>query len=547
MFRKEERPLIDPCLVSHLQFAHTKSKDDDEDNKNDDDDILTIDLNSTVDVRHGRDELSHCRHDHPIQILGREDKILSVPSQLYRSRMIRIVTQPTSRNHSKTTNSIHLVFPSREGESIDAEESKLDSVARGLKMLLDWRRRLYVTDARPRSLSTASKPRPLSMGSNHSSGIDVLSSVGSITDLMTAATTPKTPKSPFLTFIKESHVDDKSFGRNVSNMLTSTMLSSRIFVASWNQGAKDPFEDRLDDKHYCARILKQIIPRDDAFDIIVLGLQEAVSENTYNAVETYLRPNDMLRLLPPSSKSSSEATSSTKDEDQSSEYQFVDRIYGRGDGSLMFPKYTGLAIYVRRSLITTGEVCYLSSGACRVGKTGSKGGVGILIRVLGSSVVFVNCHLAANSQTKRMDHYRKISSKLGPKIGLKDFELTDQFRHVVWMGDLNYRLVDVDAETVLSRIALGRRRELFESDGLILHQKQGLAWEPYVMTLKANDPLLRLSHTHTHTTLECEARECLSMYLSLVFDIHTHICIYILVCFASIDSLNTQTDTERHR
>ena len=180
---------------------------------------------------------------------------------------------------------------------------------------------------------------------------------------------------------------------------------------------------------------------------------------------------------------------------------FVDRIYGRGDGSLVFPKYTGLAIYVRRSLIATGEVSYLSSGACRVGKTGSKGGVGILIRVLGSSVVFVNCHLAANSQTKRIEHYRKISSKLGAKIGLKDFELTEQFRHIVWMGDVNYRLVDVDAETVLSRIALGRRRELFELDGLVLHQKQGVAWEPYVCDHK-NQLACRTQNTlHLHTQI----------------------------------------------
>ena len=427
--------------------------------------------------------------------------------------MIRVVTQPTSRNHKNTTNSMHLLFPSRDDESRDVEESKLDSVARSLKMLLDWRRRLYVTDKRLRSLSTASRPRPLSMKTQNSSDVDVLSSTGSnksVSDLVAAATTPKTPKSPFLTFIKESHVDDRSFGRNVSNMLTSTMLSSRIFVASWNQGAKDPFEDHLDDKHYCARILKQIIPRDEAFDIVVLGLQEAVSETTFNAVEAYLRPNDMVRLLPPSSKNSSEAMISGTSEERGDEKDgLVDRIYGRGDGSLVFPKYTGLAIYVRRSLIATGEVSYLSSGACRVGKTGSKGGVGILIRVLGSSVVFVNCHLAANSQTKRIEHYRKISVKLGSKIGLKDFELTEQFRHIVWMGDLNYRLVDVDAETVLSRIALGRRRELFEMDGLILHQKQGLAWEPYGEAQMSTNfwptyvvvvlSLFFNTHTHTHT------------------------------------------------
>ena len=226
-----------------------------------------------------------------------------------------------------------------------------------------------------------------------------------------------------------------------------------------------------------------------------------MSENTFNAVETYLRPNDMVRLLPPSSKSSSEAMIGTNEERGDEKDGFVDRIYGRGDGSLVFPKYTGLAIYVRRSLIATGEVSYLSSGACRVGKTGSKGGVGILIRVLGSSVVFVNCHLAANSQTKRIEHYRKISSKLGAKIGLKDFELTEQFRHIVWMGDVNYRLVDVDAETVLSRIALGRRRELFELDGLVLHQKQGVAWEPYVCHHK-NQLACRTQNTlHLHTQI----------------------------------------------
>ncbi|KAG2498410.1 hypothetical protein HYH03_003669 [Edaphochlamys debaryana] len=78
----------------------------------------------------------------------------------------------------------------------------------------------------------------------------------------------------------------------------------------------------------------------------------------------------------------------------------------------------------------------------------NKGGVAVSLRVWDTSLAFVNSHLAAHQdRTRARNHnYRDITRglKLDPAWGM---DVLTAFHHVVWMGDLNYRL-DYGAQAV---------------------------------------------------------------------------------------------------
>lgn len=67
---------------------------------------------------------------------------------------------------------------------------------------------------------------------------------------------------------------------------------------------------------------------------------------------------------------------------------------GRGDGSFINPKFTGIACYVSdtiRSHVTMQRCATVSLGMLE----GSKGGAGIALRIYDSTIVFVCAHLPA--------------------------------------------------------------------------------------------------------------------------------------------------------
>ena len=48
-------------------------------------------------------------------------------------------------------------------------------------------------------------------------------------------------------------------------------------------------------------------------------------------------------------------------------------------------------------------------------------------------------HLEANKKETRRTQFRELMNNLGSQLGERDFDLTTQFHHVIWCGDLNYR------------------------------------------------------------------------------------------------------------
>jgi hypothetical protein len=84
---------------------------------------------------------------------------------------------------------------------------------------------------------------------------------------------------------------------------------------------------------------------------------------------------------------------------------------------------------------------------------GNKGGVVMTMSLMDTHLCFVGCHLAARESrvTERMTNIQNIVK--GCHFGSPDRDIFNQFDHLIWMGDLNYR-VCVPWEDCLRLVAL---------------------------------------------------------------------------------------------
>lgn len=70
----------------------------------------------------------------------------------------------------------------------------------------------------------------------------------------------------------------------------------------------------------------------------------------------------------------------------------------------------------------------------------NKGGICVSLKFWDTSLCFVNCHFAAHEGQceARNENYREIVGNI--RVNNPDTDILNQFHHVFWMGDLNYRL-----------------------------------------------------------------------------------------------------------
>jgi len=249
----------------------------------------------------------------------------------------------------------------------------------------------------------------------------------------------------------------------------------RIWVGTWNMGAVEPFDPSGGNG---PGLLKQSFISDkEAAQIYVMGVQEGASDNVFNATETLLGMTANCVRLP------LDDTKNKKGAEESNELGHCsDRIRGRGDGSLVSTKFTGIAVFVNADLLESKAVRLIGCVAHPLEKLGSKGGVAICLNIAGSTVVFVTCHLEANSYLTRREQYETLVSNLGSSLGEADFDLTSQFHHVIWCGDLNYRCVKSDgpdaglapltSEKVVKKLQEGENRELFDRHDQLNHERK---------------------------------------------------------------------------
>lgn len=175
--------------------------------------------------------------------------------------------------------------------------------------------------------------------------------------------------------------------------LTPDIPSIRIWIGTFNMGAKDPVRGKHDNE------VRTFVPA--GYDIYALGVQEGVSDSFADMVGRHLAKQgvDKLPLSP--------------------------QVHGRGDGSFLFSKHTGLHLYCARHLIPAVRV--VSHATVSLGMTeGSKGAAAIGLHVAGTTLAFVTCHLPANSLPGRRAAFRYLIEQLGTQLGDPYFQFTHQ-------------------------------------------------------------------------------------------------------------------------
>eukprot|EP01083_Nonionella_stella_P105426 303240_1 len=217
----------------------------------------------------------------------------------------------------------------------------------------------------------------------------------------------------------------------------------KIFLFSWNMGAKDLFPGVNQSRRAFDMFAHNLIPH--GYDIYVVGLQESVSDSLLEVLDTHLAESKCSRI------SISEECS---------------RVVGRGDGSFLNPKYTGIAVYISERIRT--HTYLLASVPVSFGvMEGSKGGAAVLLRVFGTTCVFCSVHMPASSALNRRLAYGMLVDRIGKAFGNSFFQMLEQFHHIVIFGDLNYRLNSIDSRTALRMITDKQLTALRWHDGLV--------------------------------------------------------------------------------
>uniref|UniRef100_A0A3B4B2S6 phosphatidylinositol-3,4,5-trisphosphate 5-phosphatase n=1 Tax=Periophthalmus magnuspinnatus TaxID=409849 RepID=A0A3B4B2S6_9GOBI len=109
---------------------------------------------------------------------------------------------------------------------------------------------------------------------------------------------------------------------------------------------------------------------------------------------------------------------------------------------------------------------------------GNKGAVGVSFMFNGTKFGFVNSHLTSGSEKKLRRNQNYISIlrflNLGEKK-LTPFDITNQFTHLFWLGDLNYRveMQAIEAEYIVSKIKQQQYQELLGKDQLNMERSDG--------------------------------------------------------------------------
>eukprot|EP01048_Picozoa_sp_COSAG05_P011595 COSAG05_NODE_1103_length_5873_cov_5.829408_3_plen_258_part_00 len=187
--------------------------------------------------------------------------------------------------------------------------------------------------------------------------------------------------------------------RQISRQKFPERVKLKIWACTFNV-ACESFSEFSDSEAQ----LEALVP--SGYDIYLLALQEGVGDHFTLTVHDFLRRKNGCIML-------------------SGQGRNGPRIEGRGDGSMLLSKYTGLVAYAREDLVNDGHVQILRTAIHAFeGKgltvkdvkesLGSKGGVAILLRCFDTTMVAISVHLAKEwHKVERKRHqYRELAAQV---------------------------------------------------------------------------------------------------------------------------------------
>ncbi|KAM9320536.1 type II inositol 1,4,5-trisphosphate 5-phosphatase-like [Gastrophryne carolinensis] len=143
-----------------------------------------------------------------------------------------------------------------------------------------------------------------------------------------------------------------------------------------------------------------------------------------------------------------------------------------------------LLLYIRKDLaVHISEVEAETVGTGIMGRMGNKGGVAIRFRFHNTHVCVINSHLAAHvdEYERRNQDFKDICSRMQfPQVDSTLSPLTIHKHDVVlWLGDLNYRLRDIDMEKVKKLIEKKDYKTIYEFDQLKQQMEEKQVFEGF--------------------------------------------------------------------
>ena len=101
---------------------------------------------------------------------------------------------------------------------------------------------------------------------------------------------------------------------------------------------------------------------------------------------------------------------------------------------------------------------------------GTKGGIGISLRYLETSMAFVTCHLAARLERNAMRNTNVEEIVDGLQLAIRETDICNQFNHLFFFGDFNYR-VALDAGAAQEMIDGKQYTELLDYDQMTTERR----------------------------------------------------------------------------